>query len=130
MRMLLMAMLALVLIVIVLAATRPGTVAPMVTAATPRTTPSAAVAPVVTAAQHESTRVFIERDWHPTGDRIEFRWISDDPFHHVGGRCYARNTGGSTRTADGQAGIEQVGEKFCIAAGAKDTPFDVPDERP
>ena len=132
MRMLLIAMLALVLIVIVLAATRPGTtlsapaaVTPMVTAATPKAAPAMKTATI----PYESTSASIERDWHPTGGGIEVRWINDDPFSHVGGHCYARETDGSTRTASGQSGLVRVGEKLCIAAGAKDTPFDVPDRR-
>lgn len=71
----------------------------------------------------------MDRDWHPAEPGIEVRWIDDDAFSHVGGHCYARKTDGSTRTASGQPGSIQVGEKYCIAYHAKDTPFDVPDNR-
>jgi hypothetical protein len=81
------------------------------------------------ATPHASTDAFMSLDWHPAGRGEEVRWINDDPFTHVGGHCYGRKIDGSTRTEDGQSGLAQVGEKFCIAFGAKDTPFDVPDQR-
>jgi len=82
-----------------------------------------------TAAQTATTNAWGEKDWHPAGPGMQVRWINDDPFSHVGGHCYGGKTDGSTRTADGKAGFARLAEKFCITFGAKDTPFDVPDER-
>jgi hypothetical protein len=68
-------------------------------------------------------------DWHPADATTEVKWINDDAWSHVGGHCYGRKRDGSTRAATGEPGQVDLGEKFCIAFGAKDTPFDVPDQR-
>lgn len=68
-------------------------------------------------------------DWHRISKTDEVKWINDDAFSHVGGHCYGRARDGSTRMPDGSPGFAPVAEKFCIMAGAKDTPFDVPDKR-
>jgi hypothetical protein len=72
---------------------------------------------------------FDTKDWHRASATMEVKWINDDVFSHVGGHCYGRKIDGSIRTPSGEPGLAQIGEKFCIAAGAKDTPFDVPDKR-
>jgi hypothetical protein len=85
--------------------------------------------PAIAPAQTAPTDAFLDKDWHPASATTEVRWISDDVFSHVGGHCYGRARDGSTRTADGKQGLAPIAEKFCIAFGAKDTPFDVPDKR-
>jgi hypothetical protein len=87
-----------------------------------------AVAPPIPAGPRAPS-AFAETDWHAAGPDLQVRWINDDAFTHVGGHCYGRKTDGSTRDAAGHPGYAPLAEKFCIAFGAKDTPFDVPDKR-